>query len=72
LSLSRSDQNPPVGTMASAHWEGGAVTAGTLTGLSDRAQRGDAHSETPVRVSGSCERVAHRVRLASRSPGSLL
>ncbi len=72
LSLRRSDQNPPVGTMASAHWEGGAVKAGTLTGLSDRAQRGTLIRRPPVRVSGSCERVAHRVRLASRSPGSLL
>jgi len=39
LSLRRSDQNPPAGTMAGADWEGGAVTRGTLTGLSDNAQR---------------------------------
>jgi hypothetical protein len=39
LSLRRSDQNPSVGTMASAHWGGGAVKGGTLTGLSDSAQR---------------------------------
>lgn len=39
LSLRRSDQNPPSGTMAGADWEGSAVTRGTLTGLSDNAQR---------------------------------
>jgi hypothetical protein len=38
LSLRRSDQNPPSGTMAGADWEGSAVTRGTLTGLSDNAQ----------------------------------
>jgi hypothetical protein len=38
LSLRRSDQNPPPGTMAGADWEGGAVTRGTLTGRSDNAQ----------------------------------
>jgi hypothetical protein len=95
LSLRRSDQNPPSGTMAGADWEGSAVTRRTLTALADGAQTSPSwpvrllqgkprlcgrlesegrgpHPETPVRVLGSCERGAHRVRLASRSPGSLL
>jgi hypothetical protein len=95
LSLRRSDQNPPSGTMAGADWKGSAVTRSTLTALADGAQTSPSwpcaafagrttalprlagegpspHPETPVRVLGSCERVAHRVRLASRSPGSLL
>jgi len=39
LSLRRSDQNPRVGTMAGARWEGCAVKGGTLTGHSDSVQR---------------------------------